>query len=231
MQNRFNELKKEIKNRLIISTSISIVLIIIGISIALIYKLYLLLIFIFLIAFVVFPLIFGIGKKKFELKKIQLINDSIQEENKVFDLIYTYKKEETIDDFIQLGITNLTNYFFISSDILAKYKNTTIHSYGVRFRSNDKNNIKGRFIKFTFDFDIKINKNDVSGSFLKSAEYLRKIVVNENNLLIFVATYSKNKDSKNYTLEPHEFKTYEDFKLRINKELDFYQNIIDLFVK
>lgn len=223
MEKAFKQLRLSIKLRFIIATCLTILFLVLGTTLGIIYKQTILLIFIFFCGLAIFPLVFLVGKNKFEEKKIALIEQALLSIDETIQ--YKYQEQTTIDDFLTLDITNLTDYFFLSHFIKKEYDRASFISYGVRFRTNDKKSVVGRFIKINFD-ECNLKKEDITGAFLKNATYLKKVLIKNNSVYIFVTSYQKDKVSRMFSLEPHDFKSLNLYLERIKMEIDFIEKII-----
>ena len=137
-------------------------------------------------------------------------------------LILSYGKVEG-NEIEVLKINEYATYFSISN--IVRFKNDTkeLLAYTVKFEAGKKR-VVGKVIRV--DYDMVPSKN-ISNSYLKNANYLKKIKVVENSLYIFVSDYMKNKTSKLYSLEVLDYKTYQDIKDRVDKELSFLNELLE----
>lgn len=222
MEQRFNKLVKEFKIKLIIAILVFIIVSCLLLALSIIYKklyLYAITFGCFLVLLPILILLFNIG---FNKKKDDVLTGILNEENCYGFDIKLYGKVEGKE----VEILKLYDYaqFFSISNIIS-YKNDTreLLAYTVKFEVGKKR-VVGKVIRV--DYDSKPNK-EISDSYLKNANYLKRIKVVDNSLYIFVSDYMKNKTSKAYSLEILDYKTYNDIKNRVDKELLFLNELLE----
>lgn len=221
MEQSFNKIKKEFKIKLIISIILYVLVTALFLVFSIIYKkiyFYLLTLGSFLILLPILILVFNLG---FNRKRDILLENILNEENKYGFDIKLYGKVEG-DEIEVLKLYDYSQYFSISNIISFKSQDKELLAYTVKFEAGKKR-VVGKVIRVDYDH---APSNNIKNSYLKNANYLKKIKVVENSLYIFVSDYMKNKTSKAYSLEVLDYKTYQEIKDRVDKELEFLNELL-----
>lgn len=231
METKFNHLRKQFYGLLIISITVTVLLIAIFLTIAAIFKIYWLALIPCFFGFFLFPAIMSTGGRRFFNAKALVIKEAVLLEDDGMSLSYQYIRENTLDDLVALNSVDMAQAFNLSSDIEGVYKDAVIRAYSVRFRTSDKKLVLGRVIRLSFLNKVNTKESDIKGAFLKKATYTNKVKIVDNVVYILAASYYSSKVHSAYSLEPLDFKTYDEFKERIKGELEFIKDTINTISK
>lgn len=165
-------------------------------------------------------------KGKITNSKAKIATRAVRDINEEYT--FSYFKSHDIKDLEEADVSYLSSYFIISATLEFENEIGKITSYSTNFKGIKNKSVVGRLIKIEYKDYIKFEYNDISSIFLKKADYHKKIMIKDETLYIYVASYQFNKDARIVSFDPLDFSTYEDYKNRIRKEFELYDKLLEL---